>query len=202
MMRRMKVPLFAPVVMGKKIRYLLRDEFSTPLTSGNVNGTSAEPGAGTRGVVQNDGTISIASGKLIFTTQSTATIGDLVFFYTEAISRANGITLVAKRKIESGTGLMTTFGFCTDKTGSAASRRHCFQFNSTGVDIRGDASVNSVGDSASDLTVKIILKSAGATYYINGVQVGDYSSLTNTPLYFVIANSTGEISFDYIRIYT
>ena len=39
-----------PLMTGEQISWLLRDEFSTDLAAGSVNGTAAEPGPGTRTV--------------------------------------------------------------------------------------------------------------------------------------------------------
>ncbi len=47
-------------------KYLLQDEFTTDLAAGSVNGTAAEPGPGTRTVVDNESKLSIVGGKLTF----------------------------------------------------------------------------------------------------------------------------------------
>jgi hypothetical protein len=48
--------------------YLLNDEFAYPLAAGAVNGTFARPGPGVRTVVDTNGKISIAAGRLDFAT--------------------------------------------------------------------------------------------------------------------------------------
>ena len=47
------------------LRYLLRDEFTTDLAAGAVNGTAAEPGPGTRTVVDLGNRLYIIGGKAI-----------------------------------------------------------------------------------------------------------------------------------------
>jgi hypothetical protein len=50
----------------RRVRYLLRDTFATALAAGSVNGTSAEPGPGTRGVTDASSNLSIAGGQAVF----------------------------------------------------------------------------------------------------------------------------------------
>ncbi len=64
------------------IRYLLRDEFTTDLAAGSVNGTLAEPGPGTRTAIENDGQLSISAGKLNIPAQGTPVFGDLGLVYS------------------------------------------------------------------------------------------------------------------------
>jgi hypothetical protein len=53
--------------LGCAIAYLLRDEFTTALGAGSVNGTNAEPGPGVRTVVDTENKLTInASGQLAF----------------------------------------------------------------------------------------------------------------------------------------
>ncbi len=47
------------------VAWLLRDEFTTDLAAGAVNGTVAEPGPGTRTVTDTSGVISVAGGVLV-----------------------------------------------------------------------------------------------------------------------------------------
>lgn len=46
--------------------YTLQDQFTTALSAGSVNGTSAEPTGGTRTVTDTESKLSIASGALTF----------------------------------------------------------------------------------------------------------------------------------------
>jgi len=54
------------VMGGRRIRWLLRDEFSTALAAGSVNGTNAEPGPGVRTVVDTGNQLSISGGALVY----------------------------------------------------------------------------------------------------------------------------------------
>ena len=46
------------------VSYLLRDEFTSALAAGSVNGTAAEPGPGTRAVTDANSKLSITGGAL------------------------------------------------------------------------------------------------------------------------------------------
>jgi hypothetical protein len=50
------------------VTYLLRDDFSSDKAAGSVNGTPAEPGPGTRVVIDTNNKLSIAGGVLSFAT--------------------------------------------------------------------------------------------------------------------------------------
>ena len=58
----------------KQNAYLLRDEFTTDLTAGNIDETLCEPGPGTRKVVDTNNYLALSSG-VVTTTDSTATAG-------------------------------------------------------------------------------------------------------------------------------
>ncbi len=51
--------------------YDLRDEFMAPRTAGNVHGSLAEPGPGTRSLVDTASIVSVANGKLTCSTSTT-----------------------------------------------------------------------------------------------------------------------------------
>jgi hypothetical protein len=52
-------------VFQSGVSYLLRDEFTTPLAAGSVNGTNAEPGPGVRTVVDVGSKLSLSGGNLV-----------------------------------------------------------------------------------------------------------------------------------------
>jgi len=81
-----------PVVMGgNKVRYLLRDEFTTDLAAGAVNGTAAEPGPGARTVVDVESKIVINHGGWInMGAQATPATQDEYVVYPTPITRRLG----------------------------------------------------------------------------------------------------------------
>lgn len=75
--------------------YLLRDEFSSDLTAGNVDGTSAEPGPGTRETQQNLGNVSVGTGYAVLEGYS-GSYADPVLYY-DPITRAPGRSVLFKQ---------------------------------------------------------------------------------------------------------
>jgi predicted secreted protein len=74
----------------QSVAYLLHDTFTTDRAAGNVNGTAAEPGPGTRGVADTAGTkVLITGGKLQIT--GNGTWGQAGYWLTPAITRAAGL---------------------------------------------------------------------------------------------------------------
>jgi hypothetical protein len=97
------------------ITYLLRDEFTTDRAAGAVNGTAAEPGPGTRTVVDSGGNMSIASGQI----QVAAAVGggDPGLVYADVpVARAAGVALIASID---HTNHRVAVGFNTDTTPTA-----------------------------------------------------------------------------------
>ncbi len=79
------------MLMGEDaIKYLLRDEFIAPLATGSVNGTAAEPGPGTRTVVDTGNNISLSGGKLVFA-NGTGTWGQTYLAEPALVGRVPGI---------------------------------------------------------------------------------------------------------------
>ena len=60
---------------GGGLCYLLRDEFTTDRAAGAVDGTAAEPGPGTRTVVDTSSIISISGGEAVFNGSASANDG-------------------------------------------------------------------------------------------------------------------------------
>ena len=71
------------------ISYLLRDEFTTTRAAGAVNGTAAEPGPGTRVVVDAGSDLSIAGSQLVFS-GGTGSYGDPGYWLGPTVSRVAG----------------------------------------------------------------------------------------------------------------
>lgn len=75
--------------------YLLKDQFTTTLAAGSVNGTAAEPGPGTRTVVDTQSKLSIASGHIAISGgKATPAYGDPLLYYASQ-ARAAGRALMA-----------------------------------------------------------------------------------------------------------
>lgn len=187
---------------GAGIVYLLRDEFITDLPAGSVDGTAAEPGPGTRGTVENDGTISIAAGLLNISGQATVTYGDLGIYWTPNFARESGLA-VEFRVRRNGLGICAGFGWMSGTALSLAQRAHCFQLNGTAVDLRSDPNANVVA-TTSNLTFykfKIVLKATGCNYYFNDALVGSGTASVTTPLWICLTDGDMQVDVDYVRVW-
>lgn len=178
----------AAMMSGARIRYLLRDEFITALAAGSVNGTSAEPGPGTRTVVDTGSRLSISAGTLIQTANSTGDPG----YWLDNVGRTAGRVVIAKSQasaaqyhypvgVDSGQDgaprIATTF--------TAALEIKPFENGTNGPVIGSWAALT-------DYEMSLVIRSAGAYYFIKG------GAFTNwTLLWFASANNDANV-YPYI----
>jgi lysophospholipase L1-like esterase len=105
----------------RRVRYLLRDEFTTPAAAPLTSPRRAEPGPGTWTLVQTDGQFSIADKRLVFTAQATPVAGDLRAT-AAAVQREAGLAMLGTLRVTgSTTGVALTFGFDAATTGEVDS---------------------------------------------------------------------------------
>jgi hypothetical protein len=200
-------------MMGEDgIRWLLRDEFTTALAAGSVNGTNAEPGPGVRTIRDVETLITVSSGWLNLPQLTTLdwTREDIV--YPQPITRKSGTILLNKFKASTATFAIS--GFVTSTTpalGSFAGVENVFYIGNTGFYI-----VPSVGSIAPvliyDNTVYnfgLVLKQIGCGYFIKGGIYTNWTllylnNLKNTAtLYAAFANhGTGSCNATSFRIPT
>lgn len=88
------------------LSWLLRDDFTTDLPAGSVNGTAAEPGPGTRTVYDTNNKISLSGGKLSFATGGL--VGDGLIY--SAMTRTAGRMLLVSGQHSGGTGIAFGWG--------------------------------------------------------------------------------------------
>lgn len=99
---------FLPMFGASGVAYLLRDEFTTTRAAGAVNGTAAEPGAGTRTVTDTESKlrIGIPYGVLMFGDSKTVgaqwhsqlTNSSIAFFEMPTRIGTSGITTAGRRE--------------------------------------------------------------------------------------------------------
>jgi hypothetical protein len=142
--------------------WVLYDKFTTALTAGNVNGTSAEPVGGARTVTDTNSKITIAGGVLNFATGEAANDG---VWYT-SLARALGKTFLAI-VTPANTGGTPNFGWDNNTSGVI---RTGIYFAAAGVInalVAGAAKAVGVYTAASH-NVAIVLRGVGAFYFIKG----------------------------------
>lgn len=153
--------------------WLLRDDFLSERAAGTLNGTPAEPGPGTRLVVDTGSLASISGGRIVFSS-GPLTPGDPRIGYP-LTSRVAGRTCIVK----GGDGLDNPgsgveAGFDVDQSGSLGGSA----FRKTGmntVGIKDGTSTTSSFFSMSptlEYLLWVVLRSAGAFYFVQG---GDFS---------------------------
>lgn len=161
--------------------YLLRDEFTTDRAAGAVNGTAAEPGPGTRTVVDSGGNMSIASGQI----QVAATVGggDPGLVYADIpVVRAAGVALIASID---HTNRRVAVGFNTDTTPTATGEYNAVYSDYAGGPpalYAGGAYVpgGSLGDTTVGKTylVSLVLRSTGVYALIKSTEDALYPEWT------------------------
>ena len=162
---------------GGGLRYLLRDEFTTDRAAGAVTGTAAEPGPGTRSVVDTQSVVQIVGDGLHI--GHTATAGWQVRGIDYQIARVPGLAVllhVVDGDVQAGSqnaphiaaGVFTAhnpadptangYVFGVDANGTNGGRSW---INLAGSLVKQFASIKQV-----ELLLLVVLRSPGAAYYI------------------------------------
>lgn len=177
------------------IAYTIRDYFSTARSAGSVNGSAAEPGAGTRAVVDTQSKISIAGGwAVIAGGRSTPGYGDPTLYYSAGITRANGVAGFMTFIIHSGDTNGGYIGFSHNAPPSTISSFRDKGLNFTSSQFRAWDNTNQpiIGSVALETVFECatIVFSTGALMFIRGGAFGNdwnlifpYNAGTQTPLY-------------------
>lgn len=185
------------------ITYLLRDEFYTALAAGSVNGTLAEPGPGTRVVVDTNSKLSITGGNLSVATGGGGTDEPRISY--GSLTRTAGRVLIAKPTV-------TTEGVIIALSDlNTASRQSAIRLYDTsiGIDI-GAASWIAAGaySTSTAYQIVIVLKAAGEYVFAKGGTFTNWELLfvdpngASTPLYPIIGadDNASVYTVDYIRV--
>ena len=185
--------------------YLLNDTFTTDLAAGAVNGTSAEPGPGTRAVVDTGSKAVLSSGRLVVASAAPGSGNPLLTYAAHVRSPGRFV------KVE----ITPVSGASPARVGWNSAQGSGFgsdtlRFNASGVlgTTIGASESAQVGTwTAASYEVIVITRVSGLTYFIKGGAFTNWTLLwianagTTTPLYPVIAavNAGAGFSSDYIR---
>ena len=169
---------------GGGLRYLLRDEFTTDRAAGAVNGTAAEPGPGTRTVVDVANRFSITGGA--FTGAGNGAWGGNRLIYVDVpIARAAGVLLITNH-IVSSTGPGYINGWSTTTT-PITNFEPGLNVSSGGLFQLYDGTIYPFVGSRSNATpylTALILRTAGHLTFIKG------GSFTNWTLVYIASTGT------------
>ena len=189
---------------NRRIRWLLRDEFRFARAAGSVNGTAAEPGPGTRTVVDTETKLSIASGALTINGgKSTAAWGDPAINYPviARVAGTLGLWSFNSDSVAANKELIIGFDDAVHGTNGRA-----IVYMIAGV-IRANAVAATCGAYSASTTyqIAIALRATGHFVFIKGgafttwtlLWPGTVSSTSN--LYRLISNKNAVGTYDFIR---
>lgn len=166
---------------AKGIKWLLNDSFNDTLTAGNVHGTAATPGPGTRTVVDTDTDgVSVGSGVITHANPNGGH-GD-PGYWLSAVTRAAGRLMVSEISI-AHTNKQTVFGFDVNQSGSASEQAILFDTDGN-IIIRETSSGDVVAYTAASHYLAIVLRTTGAYYFIKG------GAFTNWTLWWIDATAS------------
>ena len=198
---------------GGGLRYLLRDEFTTDRAAGAVNGTAAEPGPGTRTVVDVESKITISSDALQLAPQVSAAYGDEELVYPP-IARTAGRFIIAESMFA---GIASTdesaFGLWKSASGNspanAGTIEHFLWFYRNGaLYARSGTTGPSQLSYAASTSYKfaIVLRTTGVFWFIKGGAFTNWTLFeitnanTTATLYPAFVGYNRAFSSQYIRI--
>jgi hypothetical protein len=170
--------------------YLLNDTFTTTRAAGAINGTLAEPGPGTRTVVDTNSKLTIASGDLTFATGGVGN-GD-PGYWLNSFQRVLGALVVGSVTVTSG-----TIEFGIDSIALGAPNDSVRLSNS--VVVRVSAATIAVGAASFSQNYQLVMavRLSGVFYFIKG---GAYTNLTL--LYVSITGTYSTIFPGYMSVGT
>lgn len=175
------------------VKYLFRDEFSSNVSAGSVNGTLAEPGPGTRTIVDPENKLSIGGGKLVFSGGATVPeYGNPGYWSSNPIVRQAGIMLFSRITLSSNGGLLL-IGYDTDKIPAMPNME---RIKIQGLLLRDSGNVTWFTGQNEDTDICMVLRAGGVYAFVRGMLSTNnkwilyyFSEFTpNDPLYPAIEN--------------
>ncbi len=148
--------------------YLLRDQFTTDRSAGAVNATAAEPGPGSRTVTDTESKLTIASAALTFAGGKASPVnGDPGILYP-SMARTAGRVLTAKVNYTGSVG-RSFIGWSASGTAG-----NFLWFGVSGQPLARDGllatdvSIAGALSASTEYKIAVVLRSAGACYFIRG----------------------------------
>jgi len=151
-------------VSGEEIIYLLRDEFTTALAAGSINGTNADPGPGVRTVMDTANHLSITGGNLV--ADGAAGLGD-PSMSIGAITRVPGLMSIIQQTRTAG---QIRNGFHTAATGLLTAAGFRLWATANQIDLVDNAAGPGIGNftTATSYKYATILRAAGCVLLVKG----------------------------------
>jgi len=190
--------------LRQPVRYIIRDEFTTAIVAGSIEGTLATPGPGTRKVIDTGVALSIANGRCKAST--VAASGNPGLWYGSH-SRKTGLAMLAKME---SAGNRLYVGFDSNQTGLPdINAGICFHAAAGNVMYDNSVTTN-LGQFVLNTEYEIVVILRGSGYFLaikNGIFT-DWTLLwvenagTATPIYpSAIWRDSGSLRYvDSIRV--
>ena len=183
--------------------WLLRDNFTTDLAAGSVNGTAAEPGPGVRTVTDTENKLSISGGAAVFAGGKAAPgYGDPYLWYTDPRDRVPGVLVFVKNINQNNASSYYGFGRIDTLYPAIAGIRfvsglaiQLMANDGTNQPIIGAYSISTNYDAT------VILRATGAFFFVRGGAFTSWTllyvdkSLTLSPLYAKTGSINAVVSF-------
>lgn len=184
--------------------WLLRDEFISDLAAGSVNGTAAEPGPGTRTVVDTENKLSITGGAATFAGGSSVPVYGNPGLWYGAVTRVAGQVLLATVTVDNNTNKMIGF----DSAPGSTLGENYFYFNIWNISPSwlGVTGPIVATYAATTYQISVVLRASGAYYYIKGGAFSNWTMVWVTSLaasatvYPGISNYSSVFSADNLRV--
>jgi hypothetical protein len=190
------------------IQFTLRDEFTTNLAAGAVDGTSAEPTGGTREVIDVESKASIATQKLTLAAQDTPNWGDEGIYYP-SVARGAGKMLFMTAVWSAISNSVWGWSTAADVALNSLNIKNTF-YTSLGTNLAVSSSLAVAGPSAlatgTTYSFCSVLRATGAYMFIKGGVYTNWtllwvdSTVSTTPLYPAITNYQSVWTVDGIRL--
>jgi len=155
------------LLLRKRIKWLLRDDFTDTRAAGSVNGTAATPGPGVRNVTDPDGdAISIHDGA-VYIANPNPTWASLACDLGTVTREAGRLVVGTLRHTAGGHG--PAFGWIKGRPVSNLGESEVLRLGSSGTQVLlGPALVVDVAATATTYYVAIVLRATGAYHFIRG----------------------------------
>jgi hypothetical protein len=170
--------LQAPQMGGKKLEYLIRDEFLGDLAAGAVHGTPATPGPGTRSLVDAGARVSLSAGAARFALGGGTADPRLTY---EGITAVAGLCFAAtvRQNEDAAENVLIRAGWDAAQTGAIDAES--INFNAAGVLAArwGSSSTQNVGNYArlTDYKIAIVYLPTQTRWFIRGGAYADWTQL-------------------------
>lgn len=189
---------------------ILVDNFLTDLAAGSVHNTAAEPGPGTRVVVDTENKLSIANDKIVFAGGATIPAYGDPGYWLDAVTRTAGYLMKLELNLSATSLKIISFGWDSDQSGAIATHQMRFKDDATIVYVDGGGNLVTPETFSLNTNYQVILflRATGFAAFLKGAGYADWTFLldsrqnTTTPIYPSVANYNSPHSFSKFGVFS